>query len=96
MIIFDPVKNPLPPTLSPHRSLSEKRPLGEGLTREIYQKQKGNARKLPKSAEKNFRTSFLMECYRQNVQIHINSADHIRSYTCEKQIIFFAVLHINF
>ena len=91
MIIFDPVKNPLPPTLSPHRSLSEKRPLGEGLTRKIYQKKKRNARKLAKSAVKNFQTSFLMECYRQNVQIHINSADHIRSYTCEQQIIFFAV-----
>ena len=37
-----------------------------------------------------------MECYRHSVVTHINSADHICSYTYEKQIIFFAALHIKF
>ena len=37
MIIFDPVWNQLPPTLSPHRPLSKKPPLGGGLTREKWQ-----------------------------------------------------------
>ena len=96
MNIFYPGKNPLPPTLSPYRPLSEKRPLGGGLTTEIYHKEIGNARKHRKSAEKKFQISFLMECYCQNIIIHINSAEHIRSYTCEKQIIFFAVLHNHF
>ena len=96
IVIFEPLMNPLPPTLSPSGPLPEKRLLGQGLTTEIYPKMKGKTRKHRKSAEKKFQRSFLMECYRQRVMIYINSAEHIRSYTCEKQLIFFAVLHINF
>ena len=61
MIIFDPVKKPLVPLLLAHSPLKEKRPLGEGLTTYINQKEKGDARKHCKSAEKNFQTSLLME-----------------------------------
>ena len=61
MNIFDPAKKPLAPQLVPHSPLIEKRPLGEGLTTYINQKEKGDARKHCKSAEKNFQTSFLME-----------------------------------
>ena len=96
MVIFDPLINPLPPKLSPYRPLPEKRLLGEGLTTEIYPKKKGKTRKYRKSAEKKFRMSFLMGCYRQSVIIYINSAEYIRLYTCEKQLIFFTVLHIYF
>ena len=49
---------PVPYMTSP---LIEKRPLGEGLTTYINQKEKGDARKHCKSAEKNFQTSLLME-----------------------------------
>ena len=50
MNIFDPVANPLPPTLPPHQPLPEKRPLGEFLTTEKYHKERGNARKHQNSA----------------------------------------------
>ena len=36
--IFDPVTNPLAPTLPPHQSLPEKQPLGDVLTTVTYQK----------------------------------------------------------
>ena len=36
--IFDPVTNPLAPTLPPHQSLPEKQPLGDILTTVKYQK----------------------------------------------------------
>ena len=39
MTIFDQVRNPLPPTLSPHGPFSEKQPLSEGLTTEERQKE---------------------------------------------------------
>ena len=81
MNIFDPVTNPLPPTLPPHQPLPEKRPLGEVLSAVKYQKERGNARKHQNSAKKIFQTSTLMECYRQSVIIHINSTEHIHSYT---------------
>ena len=81
MIIFDPVTNPLPPTLPPHQPMPEKGPLGEVLTTVKYQKETDNARKHQNSAKKIFPTSSLMECYRQSVIIHINSTEHIRSYT---------------
>ena len=43
MTIFDQVRNPLPPTLSPHGPFPEKQPLSEGLTTEERQKERGNA-----------------------------------------------------
>ena len=81
MNIFDPVTNPLPPTLPPHQPMPEKGPLGEVLTTVKYQKETDNARKHQNSAKKIFPTSSLMEGYRQSVIIHINSTEHIRSYT---------------
>ena len=78
--IFDPVTNPLAPTLPPHQSLSEKATWQRFNHGEIL-KERGNSSKHQNSAEKIFHTSSLIEYYRQSVIIHINSTENIRSYT---------------
>ena len=45
---------------------------------------------------KFFLPFFLIECYRHNVRIDINSTEHIHLSTYEKQITFSTGLHINF
>ena len=96
MIFFDPVMITLPPALSQHRPLSEKQLLDEGSFTEKWQKERYNARKHQNSAEKIFQTSFLMECYRHSIKIHINSTEHICLYASKRQITFFAGLYIEF